>query len=64
MKIKKSKPFNTLYTICRVCNAALYYNDDCGCLECIICEQRNKIKNENIQTNNPMGQDDGSNKQS
>ena len=46
MKIKKSKPFNTLYTICRVCNAALYYNDDCGCLECIICEQKNKIKNE------------------
>lgn len=64
MKKKKSKPYNTINTICHVCNSALYYNDDCGCLECIICEQRNKIKNENKQTNNTMGQDDGSNKQS
>jgi hypothetical protein len=56
MKKKKSKPIHTLTTICRVCNAALYYNDDCGCLECIICEQRNKIKNENKKSNNTMGQ--------
>ncbi len=58
MKNKKkiSKPIHTLTTICRVCNAALYYNDDCGCLECIICEQRNKIKNENKKSNNTMGQ--------
>ena len=44
-----------LGVICRVCDSATMYDDDCGCFICVVCEQRKKIENENINNNRTMG---------
>jgi hypothetical protein len=57
MKLNKktSQSDYDLGVICKVCDSVTMYDHDCGCHICIICEQRKKIENENIDNNSSMG---------
>lgn len=52
-KIKKkvSELDYELGVICRVCDSVTFYDDNCGCHICLICERREQFKNEQNKNN-------------